>query len=147
MCAWAGGNATKAIRGRFSCPLSTCNPFKLSQVNRPLNSPPAVTKRLTFAVPTAALYSSGLANVAVPFDIIRIISFDACRRRVRLRLNGQHERLAAIRLCDFGSWMVPIYTAFAAADWRPSYGSLSPALQVLRRHISGKQLALFAVFA
>jgi hypothetical protein len=34
-----------------------------------------------------------------------------------------------------------------AAPGLPSYGSLSPALQVLRRHISGKQLALSAVFA
>jgi hypothetical protein len=93
------------MRGRFSRPLSTCSPPRFSQVNLPLNSRPALTQRSTFAAPIAALYSSGLANVAVPFSVIRIISFEACRRRLRPRPNAQHERSAAIRLCNFGSWI------------------------------------------
>jgi hypothetical protein len=65
----------------------------------------------------------------VPFSAIRIISF-ACHRRLRRRPNRQDERSAAIRLCNFGSW-IPSVDGILPPKCS-SDRQVSPTLRVLR---------------
>src|ERR1700733_15514721 len=72
---------------------------------------------LTRAAPMAALYSSGLTNVAVPLRTMRKISFDARRCRKRRSLKAEDGRSVSIRLCDFGSLRLTSDIASGSLDY------------------------------